>query len=326
MSKVLLGVQKPKKKKRKKKKEIEDTFELIDVPWSEESVVDAIRKSVFLFVPTRVKKRITSAIDTDSKLPDTLNPEEKSVSLSPRHSMIMTLPLPIPREIARQITQFLRIPRSTKQVRVGKELWMKENDLHFARLVQMLKIKYPWIRNNRCDEENDTYLEAIEIFRRERAKEDFLTVPMRLSDALRPLKQIHRGLPTLAKKLRPADVIGNYGMYHLTNTWTVRLEDIYAARIRERDFDEYFTVYGADLDELSGDLTDEQMWIWRQHTPQIELQKNKILPALKSYLYREPNAIVSHLEITTQSFRHDTSFVYDLYIGTEYVVYVRARR
>jgi len=326
MSKVLLGVQKRKKKKikRKKKKEILDSFELVDVPWSEDSVVDAIRESVFLFVPTRVKKRVTSPIDSDSKLPDSFNPDEKSEL--PRRSMIMTLPLPIPREIARQITQFLRIPRKTKNVKVGKELWTKVEDDHFARAVQMLKIQYPWIRNNRCDEENDTYLEAIEIFRREHAQEDFLTVPMRLSDALRPLKQIHRGLPTLAKKLRPADVIGNYGVFHITNTWTVRIEDIYAARIKERDFDDYFTVYGANLDELSGDLTDEQMWIWRQHTPQIEQQKNKISLMLRKYLYRDRNASVSHLEITTQSFRHDTSFVYDLYIGTEFVIYVRARR
>lgn len=326
MSKVLLGVTKP-KKKRRKKKEIVDTFELIDVPWSEASVVDAIRKEVFLYVPTRVKKKATGERDAHGKQFDLLSTDEKSnLRLSPRRSFIMTVPLPIPREIARQITQFLRIPRTIRRVQVGKELWIKENDLHFARAVQMLKIQYPWVRKYKCDWKNDTYLEAIEIFRREHAQENFLRVPMRLSDALRPLKQIHRGLPTLAKKMRPGDVIGNYGPYHLSNSWTVRLEEIYAARLRERDFDEYFTIYGANLDELSGDLTDQQMWIWRQYSPQIERQKTKILPMLKAYLYRERNALVSHLEITTQSFRHDTIFVYDLYIGTEFVAYVRVRR
>jgi len=280
-----------------------------------------------LFVPTRVKKTGTSERDALGKQLDLFSTDEKSnLRLSPRRSIIMTVPLPIPREIARQITQFLRIPKTSKRVQVGKELWTKVCDLRFARAVQMLKIQYPWVRRNRCDWKNDTYLEAIEIFRREHAQENFLQVPIRLSDALRPLKQIHRGLPTLAKKLRPGDVIGNYGTFHLSNTWTVRLEDIYAARLRERDFDEYFTIYGANLDELSGDLTDEQMWIWREHTPKIELEKTKILPMLKEYLYRERNARVSHLEITTQSFRHDTIFVYDLYIGTEFVAYVRVRR
>merc|ERR1712087_128269 len=123
------------------------------------------------------------------------------------------------------------------------------------------------------------------------------------------------GLPTMAKIIQPADCIGNWGSFHLSDTFGASINDVYVSElIKEENWESSFGLYGDDMNGLSIDYTDGQIARWRPRVEQIKLRKNAVLPLMRKYLFRSLSSTVRHLQITTQAFRHnDCVFNYDLY-------------